>query len=162
MTDDFPPGEAPYEATGILPFRFRFFQCEFNYGGWHNFKMADYAATHGFNVIYPYVRTIEEGSHLPKDTKWLTWGGFVNWNKWFAEHDLPPGRYDRLMEMDLVEIHVSEEKFKRNSQPSTLKEAGDCLMIDMEHPVLSPEQLRQQPWYPRASSESGRLAFEKR
>ena len=31
MTDSFPPGDAPYVAQGINPFRFRYFHCEFNY-----------------------------------------------------------------------------------------------------------------------------------
>jgi len=48
MTDDFQPGEAPYVAKNIKPFRFRYFNCEFNYGGWHNFGMTDYASAHGF------------------------------------------------------------------------------------------------------------------
>ncbi|MBN1674713.1 MAG: hypothetical protein JXR37_26955 [Kiritimatiellae bacterium] len=36
QTDTFAPGQAPYEAPGIRAFRFRYFNCEFNYGGWHN------------------------------------------------------------------------------------------------------------------------------
>lgn len=65
MSDAYPPEEAPYVAAGIQPFRFKHFNCEFNYGGWHNFGMADYAAAHGFNIIFPYVREIDQGSHLP-------------------------------------------------------------------------------------------------
>ena len=30
--------------------------CEFNYGSWHNMAMHDYAALHGFNIIYPSAR----------------------------------------------------------------------------------------------------------
>ncbi len=52
MTDSYASGKAPYVARGIKPFRLHYFNCEFNYGGWHNFAMADYAAAHGFNIIY--------------------------------------------------------------------------------------------------------------
>ena len=60
MTDSYPLGKAPYVARGIRPFRFEYFNCEFNYGGWHNHPMADYAAAHGFNIVYPYVRETEQ------------------------------------------------------------------------------------------------------
>jgi hypothetical protein len=162
MTDDYPPGQAPYVARGILPFRFRYFNCEFNYGGWHNYAMADYAATRGFNVIYPYVREIDHGAHLPQGTKWLGWGGFIDWQQWFGQHGLPDGRYDLLAGRDLLEIHLREGKFQRPANPSRLSHWGDYLMIDMEHPVLSPESLRRQPWYPAAGAEAERAAFEKR
>jgi hypothetical protein len=160
MTDAYPPGEAPYVAKGIRPFRFRYFNCEFNYGGWHNFGMTDYAATHGFNILFPYTRKLDEGKHLPPGTKWLGWGGFINWHTWFGEHGLPDGRYDLLADMDLVAIHLKEGKFKRPDPPTNLKEAGDFLMIDMEHPVLSPEKLRTQDWYPKDADEAARKTFE--
>ena len=162
MTDEYPPGQAPYVARGIKPFRLKHFNCEFNYGGWHNFGMADYAAAHGFNIIYPYVRKVEQRSHLPAGTKWLTWGGYINWHKWFSEHGLPEDRYDLLMDKDLVKIHLEEGKFKRPADPTELKQCGDYLMIDMEHPVLSPDRLREQSWYPKDAPEADRQSFEKR
>ncbi len=162
MTDAFPGTTAPYVAAGIKPFRFRYFNCEFNYGGWHNFAMADYAATRGFNIIYPYTREIQQGTHLPRGTQWLNWGGFVNWNTWFGEHGLPDGRYDLLLKKDLVQLHLDEGKFDRRSDTHQLSQRADCLMIDMEHPVLSPEELRRQSWYPQNASESESALFEKR
>jgi len=162
MTDAYPPGQAPYVARGIKPFRFRYFNCEFNYGGWHNFAMADYAAAHGFNIIYPYVRKIEHRAHLPEGTKWLTWGGFINWHKWFGDHGLPDGRYDLLVGKDLVQIHSREGKFGRPADPAELKQCGDYLMIDMEHPVLSPDRLREQAWYPKDGTQAERKSFEGR
>jgi len=159
MTDTYPPGQAPYVARGIKPFRLRYFNCEFNYGGWHNFAMADYASAHGFNILYPYVRKIEHRAHLPEGTKWLTWGGFINWHKWFGEHGLPDGRYDLLVEKDLLQIHSSEGKFERPADPIELKECGEYLMIDMEHPVLSPDRLREQAWYPKDATEAKRESF---
>jgi hypothetical protein len=162
MTDGYPPGKAPYVARGIKPFRFKYFNCEFNYGGWHNSAMADYAAAHGFNIIYPYVRTVDQGTHLPAGTRWLTWGGFINWHKWFGEHGLPDGRYDLLLDKDLVQIHLRDSKFTRPTRPAELKQCGDYLMIDMEHPVLQPDRLRQQSWYPARASAADRESFEKR
>jgi len=155
MTDDFPTGEAPYVARGILPFRFRHFNCEFNYGGWHNFAMCDYALTHGFNVLSPYARKPEDWPHVPKGTKFLFWGGFVDWEKWLPKHGIPEGRYDKLAGLDLAGILASEGVFKPNS-------GFEQLMIDMEHPLLAPEQLRKQPWYPANATEAERNAFEKR
>lgn len=140
QTDDFPPCEAPYCAKGIERFRFRFFNCEFNYGGWHNFKMADYASVHGFNIIYPYVRKPEELSHLPKGTKWLKWGGFVNWDRWLPEHRIPKGRYDLLTRLELEDELRHSGVFKK-APPF------DLLMIDMEHHWLRPKRLHKQPWY---------------
>ena len=162
MTDTFAPGTATYVAKDIRPFRLKYFNCEFNYGGWHNYAMADYAATRGFNIIYPYVRTTDEGTHLPTGTKWLTWGGFINWHKWLPKHNLQDGRYDLLAEMDLVSMHTEAGIFRRAKPPAKLKEAADLLMIDMEHPLLPRNKLRKQPWYPAQGTEAERTAFEKR
>lgn len=148
QADDCPPGQRPYEARGIRPFQFRYFNCEFNYGGWHNFDLQDYAATHGFNILYPYVRTTNEIAHWPKHTRILHWGGFVDWQKWLPEHGLAEGRYDQLAGLDLVGQHLASGRFKRDRQSGKATALADCLMIDQEHPVLSPEKLRQQPWFP--------------
>ena len=162
MTDAYPPDDAPYVARGIRPFRLKHFNCEFNYGGWHNFAMADYAAAHGFRIIYPYTREIDQTGHLPAGTQWLGWGGFINWHKWFGDHQLPDGRYDLLMDKDLVQIHTREGKFALPEDSNSLKHRGDYLMIDMEHPVLSPKNLRQQSWYPQDAPEVEKNSFEKR
>ncbi len=124
--------------------------------------MADYVATRGFNVIYPYVRNVDQRSHLPDGTKWLTWGSFVDWHKWFGEHGLPDGRYDLLMDKDLVLLHTREGKFSRPDDSHSLKHHSDYLMIDMEHPVLSPDKLHQQSWSPQDASEGEKNAFESR
>ena len=162
MADTFAPGTAPYIAPEIEPFRLKQFSCEFNYGGWHNFTMTDYASAHGFSILYPYTRTVEEGTHLPTGTKWLTWGGYVDWHTWLGKHDLPDGRYDMLVDRDLVQMHVDEGVFLREPQPTKLSQCGDYLMIDMEHPVLPPPRLRTQGWYPKDAAEAERQAFEKR
>jgi hypothetical protein len=160
QTDTFAPGTAPYEATGIEPFRFRYFNCEFNYGGWHNFKMMDYASTRGFNIIFPYIRKAEESAHLPQGTKWLTWSGFINWGEWFKRHNIPDNRYDLLTDLDATALHIADKIFRREPDSPLLKKRGDLLMIDMEHSVLSPEKLREQEWYPRKGTEQERKAFE--
>ena len=162
MTDEYAAGAAPYVARGIRPFRLNHFHCEFNYGGWHNFAMTDYAAAHGFTILFPYTRKVDQTSHMPAGTQWLGWGSFINWHKWLGEHGLPDGRYDQLADMDLVKIHTEEGKFAIPTDSESLKDHGDYLMIDMEHPVLSPEKLRQQTWYPQDASEAAKRDFEKR
>ena len=155
MGDTYPPGEAPYAANGIKPFRFRYFNNEFSYGGWHNFRMQDYASGHGFNVLYPYNRKPSDWSHAPKGSLWLRWGGFVNWTKWLPKHGLDPLRYDRLTQMDVRAALAKEKVFKPNP-------GYDQLMIDMEHPRPSLEKLREQPWYPRQADRPEQEQFEKR
>lgn len=157
MTDDFAPGQAPYCARDIQPFRFKYFNCEFNYGGWHNFAMQDYAATHGFNIMYPYVRKPSERSRLPAGTKWLKWGGSVNWDEWLPKHGIAAGRYDLLADRDPV-ADLVQEKFLGEDNPAE----WDVLMIDMEHGLLPPDRLRQQEWYPKDAAEADRQAFERK
>lgn len=157
MADDCPPEARPYVARGLRPFRFRHFRCEFNYGGWHNFDMQDYAALHGFDIIYPYTRKGEEVSHWPAGTKILHWGGFADWHKL-----CPDGRYDRLTDMDLDRLHREAGAFKRDRERGPATHRADYLMIDQEHPVLPPAKLREQPWYPKDAPEAARAAFEKK
>ncbi len=154
--DDCPPGQAPYVAAGIKPFRFRYFNCEFNYGGWHTLQMQEYASTHGFNVIYPYVRTPRQRSRLPEGTRWLKWGGFVNWEEWMPRHGIPAGRYDLLAGRDLA-AELAAERFLGDEDPA----GWDYLMIDMEHWAHPPESLRQQPWYPRDATDAEKQQFER-
>jgi hypothetical protein len=155
MTDDFPPGKAPYMARDIQPFRFRYFNNEFNYGGWHNWGMHDYAVAHGFNILYPYNHSPADWTHAPKGTQWLKWGGFVDWPKWLKERNIPEGRYDRLPEMDVAQTLLDAGVFKPD-------EGFQFLMIDLEHPLLGPDKLRQQDWYPKSASEAERQAFERK
>ncbi len=155
MTDDWPPGEAPYVAEDIEPFRFRYFNNEFSYGGWHNWLMHDYAITHGFNILYPYNHDPEAWTHVPEGTRWMRWGGMVNWHKWLPEHGIEEGRYDRLADLDLVDMLQQEETLAHDAR-------FDQLMIDMEHGRLSPEKLREQEWYPADAPEAERAAFEQR
>ena len=162
MADDCPPGSRPYVAGGIRPFRFRFFHCEFNYGGWHNYDMQDYAASHGFDILSTYVRTPEEVKHWPAGTGILHWGGFVNWHKWLPAHGKGRGRYDALATMDVTKRLLEEGVFRRDPKVTRAAQLASHLMIDMEHPVLSPKQLRAQAWYPSGAAPAERRAFEKR
>lgn len=155
MTDDFAPGQAPYCARDIQPFRFRYFNCEFNYGGWHNMAMQEYAATHGFNIMYPYVRLVSQRGRLPAGTKWLRWGGFVNWDEWLPKHGLAAGRWDLLVDRDVV-AELAQEKFLGTEDPAL----WDYLMIDIEHGYHSPDNLRKQEWYPQQASDAEKQAFE--
>jgi hypothetical protein len=155
MTDAFPPGKAPYVARDIQPFRFRYFSNEFSYGGWHNWAMQDYAATHGFSIIYPYNHKPEDWTHVPKGTQWLRWGGFVDWPKWMKERGIPELRYDKLTELDVVKALTDAGTFK-------LDPGFHSLMIDLEHPRLELDDLRKQEWYPKTASEGEQRAFEKK
>lgn len=155
QSDDYPPDQAPYVAKGIKPFRFRYFNCEFNYGGWHNFAMADYAATHGFNILYPYTRKDDEKKHLPEGTKWMKWGGFIDWHEWLPEHGIPEGRYDMLDKANVIDSIVKSRIFKKDPD-------FQSLMIDMEHSYLSPEKLREQEWYPKTATNEEKQAFEEK
>ncbi|MFQ6098139.1 MAG: hypothetical protein ACE5O2_10475, partial [Armatimonadota bacterium] len=154
MTDDCAPGREPYVARGIAPFRFRYFNCEFNYGGWHNWAMSDYASAHGFNILSAYNHRPSDWTHVPNGTRWLKWGGFVNWPKWLQDNGIPPGRYDKLAEVDVTGMLADSGTFKRDPE-------FQLLMIDMEHGVLSPERLREQQWYPKRADDAARRAFEK-
>ena len=160
MADDCPPDARPYVARGIAPFRFRHFNCEFNYGGWHNYNMQDYAALHGFNIMYPYTRTAAQTRHWPKNTLILSCGSFIDWDEWLAERGLGAGRYDRLVGLDLVRMHLDAGLFAKNSDAG--RPQADALMIDMEHGFLPPDQLRRQPWYPADGDSRTRRDFEKR
>lgn len=143
QTDTFAPGEAPYEAKDIKPFRFKYFNNEFNYGGWHNFKMTDYASTRGFNILYPYTRKPAEMAHLPDGTEWLKWGGFINWHKEMTKtFGADKGRYDQLIDNNALDKIMAMPKFKK-------LENYKWLMIDMEHGPLPPDKLKEQPWYKR-------------
>jgi len=154
QTDDFAPGTAPYVAQGIEPFRFRYFNLEFNYGGWHNLAMHDYVATHGFNIIYPYVRKKTQRSRMPAGTKWLQWIGF-NWDEWMGKHKIASGRWDQLADVDVVG-ELTAAKYPEGLDPAD----WDYLMIDIEYGALDPEALRKQDWYPKAGTEAERQAFE--
>lgn len=160
QADDCPAAARPYVARDIRPFRFRYFQCEFNYGGWHNYDMQDYAATRGFNIVFPYARKREEIAHWPAGTQVLNWGGFVNWHEWLPAHGHGDGRYDQLLSLEVAKALHDAGLFKRDAQSKLAKDHAHLLMIDQEHPVLSPAKLREQPWFPKAAAEQA--SFEKR
>lgn len=157
QSDDFAPGTAPYVAKGIRPFRFRDFTLEFNYTGWHNFKMMEYAATHGFSVISPYV--LKERQHFPAGTRWLKWGGWPEWTDYFKSHNIAWGRFDRLSDMDLVpELLRTGNPWQPGPQPDR-----ELAMLDLEHGgPLAPEELRRQDWYPKGAAEAEQQAFERK
>lgn len=156
QTDTFVEGEAPYEAKGIKPFWLKHFACEFNYGGHHNLKMHEYASTHGFSVIFPYTRTKEQRSRLPKGTRWLNWGGFVDFDKWLPQKGIPAGRYDKIGSLD-IESELIKEGFLKDLDPDD----WHMFMIDIEHHLYQREDLRRQDWYPKSGSERERVEFEK-
>ncbi|MCY3020123.1 MAG: hypothetical protein NTW87_13985 [Planctomycetota bacterium] len=154
QTDTHPPGQAPYEASLIPPFRMKEFVCEFSYGGWHNLKMFEYAATHGFSVIAPYV--MKDRGHFPEGTRWLQWGDFVDWRKYFETRQIPWGRYDKLAERNVLQDLLDAGKVWKPG-------AETLAMLDVEHgSPLSPEELRKQDWYPKDAAAEEKQAFEKK
>jgi len=155
MDDDYMPGAAPYQAADLRPFRLRRFTNEFNYGGWHNFSMLDYAATHGFSILTKYNRQPADFAHYPAGTQVLNWGGFIDWHTWLPEHGIADGRYDQLVGRDVVADLVAAETFKH--QPGYAR-----LMIDLEHGFLAPPKLREQDWFPKHASAAEQAAFEQR
>ncbi len=155
MVDQWPDGEAPYEAEGIEPFRFEHFTNEFSYGGWHNWHMHEYAVTHGFSVLSPYRYAPGEWGHLPEATHWLKWGGLVNWHTWMDERGIEQRHYHELADLDLLSLMLKEEALAYNPQ-------FDQLMIDLEHGKFGPEALREKDFYPADASEAARAAFEER
>lgn len=154
QTDACAPGQAPYEAWAVPPFRMKEFVCEFSYGGWHNFKMFEYAATHGFSVLAPYV--MKDRPHFPEGTRWLKWGDFVNWRKYFEDRKLPWGSFDKLMDRDVAQELLDGGQVWK-------PETESLAMVDLEHGApLSLEELRKQEWYAKGESAEGKLAFEKK
>ncbi|MCF6174741.1 MAG: hypothetical protein L3J71_03130 [Victivallaceae bacterium] len=154
MTDAFPAGKAPYIAQGIAPFRFKYFNNEFSYGGWRNFKMTDYAARHGFNIIFPYVRTDKEVAHLPRGTELLKWGN-VSWQHWAKKHY--SGTKDYLKRFDLATERDMKQMAKtapllHPKRISPAYKSKDIMMLDMEHPVVAPKNLSKQPWFPKSKA----------
>jgi hypothetical protein len=127
----------PYVASGIAPFRMHHFTNEFNYTGWHNFDMQDYAATHGFDAVAPYVRDRDAWNNLPTDTIRLHWGTFVHWEGWMAEHGIPAHRYDLLADRDLVsELKPAAAEWYNGSL---------LAMLDLEHALPAPQQVDGYP-----------------
>ena len=114
--------------------------------------MMEYAATHGFRVVFPYA--MADTAHFPVGTGWLRWGSFVDWRRYCADRNLPWGRYGLPAERDVVqELLDSTDVWA--SQP------GWIAMLDLEHGgPLPPEELRREEWYPAAATEAERQAFE--
>jgi len=79
----------------------------------------------------------------------------VDWHKWLPAHGIADGRLDQLMDLDVTAKLVEEQVFKPGL-------GFDYMMIDLEHGLLRPEQLRQQDWYPKDAPEAERAAFEKK
>jgi len=156
MMDGVPADDRPYVVPGLKPFRFKHFTNEFSYGGWHNWNLSDYAASHGFEYIYNYGGRppVSQLKHLPKGTEYLTWGGF-GWHKWMATKGIDPKRYDKLMDLEPTAKDFGQTIFTRPAGKNKL------LMIDVEHGALVPAKLRQQPWYPEGSVRT-KIAFERK
>lgn len=155
--DGLGPAERVFPARGIAPFRFRYFTNEFNITGRGTAELQDYASAHGFSLMA--FRSPEEAPHLPQGARALKWLSRA------APKDIDQhGRYDLLAERadheDLAAVYASDP-FSASSY--TPRQPGyELLMIDIEHPVLKPEALRTQAWYPQGGDPAARAAFEAR
>jgi hypothetical protein len=168
------PGQAPYAAPGIQPFRFRFFNNEFCAGLGETKTIRDYASAHGFNIIMG-PRSLPWKQHLPTDTKIVNlvhvelWEGKLFWN----ESNIPEGRYDRVADVDVTTrslLKLTQAGYDINKSPRIDPVSGrplyplcDRFTLDIEPPrPLSPEGLRKQAWYPQKASANEQAAFEKK
>jgi hypothetical protein len=157
MVDGFAAGQAPYYASGILPFDFDCFQNTNSYRGWHTWNMSEYLSCHGFNQTHVYNSTLDDWTHLPEGTEFYTWGWW-DWNDWMTNNSLTPGRYDTLPDLAALTTTMLGESFfyATNAGPSAY--AGS--MADMEHGVLSPSSLQAQTWYPSGGTQAEKDRFE--
>ncbi len=154
LADDCQPGQEPYVARDIAPFRFRYFNNEFNYGGWHTAEMTDYASTHGFSILFPYARPVSGRGHLPEGTKWISWHG-INWDDLMSAQGISPGRYDQL---DETQTHAQLSASGSLAHDPSFQSK----MIDIEYGWLSPEMLQQQGWFPSSGGMAEKQALEQR
>lgn len=137
---------SPYVASGIPPFRLNHFNCEFNYGGGHNYQMQDYAVNHGFSIVAPFRRSKNDMSVWPGDTKILRWHGIKKYRApWFSSQGLPAFRYDLLSESDFA-FNVGKKR----------RQQSDYLMLDMEHMAFNPTQLKKK----NSDSKTQQIVFE--
>ena len=152
FTDNLSVAQAPYVAQGIAPFRFKYFNCEFSYGGWYNYKMTDYASLHGFDMIFPYVRTEKEVTHFPRGTK-LMIGGNVSWKHWAKQHYSSAKdwwkRFDLATKREMKQL-AGNAPLLHPKRLSTAYKHKDLIMLDMEHPVVAPKNLSKQSWFPKS------------
>ncbi|MEM7166481.1 MAG: hypothetical protein AAF581_13530 [Planctomycetota bacterium] len=157
MVDGFAPGQAPYDAAGILPFDFRYYTNANSYQGWHTWNMAEYAATHGFGQTDPYNSTASEWSHLPAAAELYTWSGW-NWATWMSNNGYASGRYDTLPSLQSLTTSMLGESFFYASWNDAAAYSNS--MADMEHSILSPSSLQSQAWYPSGGTQAEKDQFE--
>lgn len=151
------PG-APYVAREIQPFRLRHLDVEFHYDGYDPQigPMYEYVARHGVNRLGAYLRKPADFPQLGDRTTWVLLTSY-HWNHWFRERSIPYGHWHRLADAAAAgESLIPEGNFK-------LQESYELIMMDQEFGgILSPEALRNAPWYPRDADQPTRLAFEDR
>lgn len=143
MADGVTPGAEPYQATGIKPFRFSYFNNEWNYTGWHTWEMSDYGMLHGFNISALYNNRSTASVPVP-NTLFLQASGF-SWDGWMGAHSYGYRRWDQLPTREtLVTTLLAENNFPYINGYA-------YRMIDMESPAApySQGELQSQPWYPQ-------------
>ncbi|HEY3498462.1 MAG TPA: hypothetical protein VGK73_27410 [Polyangiaceae bacterium] len=161
-TDDAPAGQAPFLTGAIQSFRHEHFQNEFMLSGRRTYGAADYAAIRGFRFLQTADRNLAQQGHMPPETKWARIVGF-DWKKWMRDHSLddgqwPQGQWQKLADLDLVAL-LTAEGFPVLPQGIAWGQEA-VLMLDIENPVLAPEALRLEPFYPANGSAEEKAEFE--
>jgi hypothetical protein len=154
------PAPPPYISSDLGNFRFQYFNNLFNFAGYHTWPSTDYAAVHGFNSVSAYSRNSTTSPQMPSDTQWMASFSYPNWVTFMGTLGLDAGRYDELV--DLGEDQIVQAVIQSGTYATVTAANSDQLMLDMEHAALDPPTLRQQAWYPSASSPADRAAFEKK
>ncbi|MCF6174738.1 MAG: LamG domain-containing protein, partial [Victivallaceae bacterium] len=155
MSDGLAAGTGPYVASGIQPFRLKYFFNEFNIGGWYNFEMFEYVSAHGFNSIVTYNSSAADWSHLPAGTVFAGWLGF-DYNAWMSSNGYTAGRWDQLASRSSLEASfLTENRFPFEAD-------HEIYMIDLESPAIpfDPVKLRIQSWYPASGTPAEQAQFE--
>ena len=154
QTDGYAPGAAPYVAKDIAPFRFRYFNTEFIYGGKHNRTMRDYAAAHGFSIVAGTPGT--NSMHLPSDIRWMVRGGWIRWNSFLGENGIPDGHFDELDRARAMRMVAEADALP------TYRSHYDNIMVDLEHDKAKLSDLPKLAWYPSTGTPEEQAEFERR
>lgn len=141
-SDGVPANTQPYYATGIKPFRFAYFNNEWNYQGFHTWQMSDYGLLNGFNISSLYANRAMASVPVAR-TQFLQWSEF-KWDPWMSAHGYNFRRWDHLPTPDVVATTLLGENLFPYQAGATYR------MLDMESPPspYTQNNLQAESWYP--------------
>ncbi|NQU40342.1 MAG: LamG domain-containing protein [Lentisphaerae bacterium] len=156
VSDGLAAGTGPYVASNIAPFRLKYFLNEFDYLGWHNAEMIEYAGVHGFqsvfkdatNLWFMPVGTQCGGQDGLNYTSWMIANGYVDASNNPCWHEVPDAE-------TIAAMHETAGLFTSYAD-------RDNIYIDLESPAapLTLAALRVQTWYPSGGTPSEKVDFE--